>query len=183
MLNPVSASEVPTISASPSTITVTIGSSAPTTITVSTPLPTFDAMIGCSNLPTGASCSTTPSALASPFSNGYQFTLTINVPSSTTPGTYSVVVQITSYNFGVGLIQPIIFGTAQTPFAQTGSGEVGPSSFGVQQILPPSPPITITVIVNPSTIPEYPLGLPSLAFLSIIVYSVIKRKTTTKKLT
>ena len=174
LIKPVSA--VPptvTLSADPSSVTVTAGSSASTTITFhnAAASPT----ITCSGLPSGASCSTNPSPLPTIINDGYQFTLTISAASSTSPGAYTVTVQATFS--GPTIIQPSFLTISPIQFGS--SGGIGPNSLLIQQ--DPTASVTITVTVNPASIPEYPLGLPVLAIFMIIAYGLIKRRTRNPK--
>lgn len=165
-----------TLSASPSSITVTAGSSASTTITFHISIPPIPSpTITCSGLPPSASCSTNPNPLPTSVTDGYQFTLTISVPSSTAIGTYSVTVQA-SFTLPA-IIQPALQAISGIQFGS--SGGVGPNSISIQQFIPPT--VTITVTVNPAPVPEYPLGIPLLAIFMIIVYGLIKRRTRNPK--
>jgi len=180
-------SEVVTLSASPSTVTVGAGSSASTTMTIhisGAPRLIINPVIGCVDLPARASCITTPNPLPgfppTTISDGYEFTLTITASSSTTPGNYAVMVQLTSYSEPT-IIQPTLFGISGSVMSSSAGGRLGPSSITILQLSPP-PSVTITLIVNPATpIPEYPLGLPVLAIFMIIAYGLIKRRTRSTK--
>lgn len=173
------------LSANPSSVTVTAGSSASTTITatilgVDSINELSNPAISCSGLPSGGTCSTNPSALPSPMSSGQQFTLTINVPSSTSPGTYQVTVEI-SYQLPIAdIIQPGFLAISPSQFGS--SGGIGPSAVSTQAT---SNLLTITVVVNapppPPPIPEYPLGLPILVIFMIIAFGLIKRGTKNRK--
>lgn len=178
LIKPVSA--VPatfTLSANPSSVTVTAGSSASTTITFHiTSDPVLSPTITCIGLPSGASCSTSPSPLPTPLSDGSQFALIISAASSTSPGTYTVTVQATFS--GPFIIQPSFLATSPIQFGS--SGGIGSNSLLIQQVPPPS--VQITVTVNPPLIPEYPLGLPILAIFTIIAYGLIKRRTRSPKI-
>ncbi len=178
-------SEVVTLSASPSTVMVSDGSSASTTMTIhisGPPGAIINPVIGCVGLPAGAGCTTTPNPLPvfppTMITDGYQFTLTITASSSTTPGNYAVMVQLTSFREPT-IIQPTLFGISEPVLGYASGGRFGPSSITILQT-PPS--VTITVIVNSATpIPEYPLGLPLLAILTIFAYVTVRRRSSCKK--
>ena len=175
LVRPASADGGVTLSADPSSVTVTAGSSASTTVTFDIPVVLsliVSPTISCSGLPADASCSTNPSPLSTLVRNGYQFTLTVSAASSTSPGTYTVTVQA-SYGEPT-IIQPSFLGISPIQFGS--SGGIGPNSLLIQQTLFTSS-VTITVTVNAaSSIPEYPLGLPILAIFMIIAYGLIKRR-------
>ena len=84
------------ISASPSSATVTVGSSVNYTVTVS-PLNGFSSAVtlACSGLPSGASCTFNPASVT-PHSNPATSTLTISAAAGTVVNTYNVTITGTS---------------------------------------------------------------------------------------
>ena len=127
--------------------------------------------ISCTGLPAGATCSTNPPNLLGPWFNGNSFEVVVNTSSSTPSGTYTIIVDafFTETSTTVTIIQP--------SFLVLSGGSLGPESISIQQDPPPSATTTFRLTVNPaSTIPEYPLGLPILAILTIISYGLIRRK-------
>ena len=175
-----------TLTASPPTISLTAGSSGSTTITfenvqeVSGGSAIAPFIYSCSGLPDGWSCSTNLSSDPTvAYSDGSTFTLTISTSSSTAPGTYPIVFQLTGYSVA-SMIQPILFGISPTPFTPANSGGLGPSSI-VEQT-PPTGSVSVSVIISSTTpIPEYPLSLSILAIFMILAYGVIRRRTVTKQ--
>jgi len=185
LMKPVSAGAPITLSASPTTVTVTAGGSASTTITFHIPFPPIsNPMIDCIGLPAGASCSTTPNPLSGLFDDLSQFTLTVSALYSTAPGTYSVTVQLTSYSTP-GMIQPGFLA-----ISPASSGGIGPSSISIQQAVAS---VTITVVVNPAhpiavggemiPINQAQVLLPWLALIAVLtilfVETLIRRRRTT----
>jgi len=192
LVKPVSAipAETVSLSANPSSITVTAGSSASTTITVTfstiTPaipdgigsIQLMNPVISCSGLPAGATCSTNPNPLPSPMSSGQQFTLTVSASSSTAPGTYQVTVQISYQLPALDIIEPSFLAISPIQFGS--SGGIGPSAISTSQA-PPSflSSITITVVVNAPTklaVSHIPVGgvmLPSVGSTALVPWAIV----------
>jgi len=166
------------LSANPSSLTVTAGSSGTTTITVNLGGFPFigSPMVSCSGLPVGATCSANPNPLPSPMSSGQQFTLTVSVPSSAAPGTYQVTVQ---FSFLVpDIIKPSFLAISLIQFGS--SGGIGPSAISVPQAAPTLlSSVSITVIVQPATFPavhQTPVGgvmLPSVGFSVLLPWVIL----------
>ena len=166
------------LSANPSTVTVTAGSFASTTITVTiqpTDATISNAAISCNGLPAGAACATNPSPLPTPLHSGQEFTLTVNVPSSTPPGTYQVTVHF-SYLPPPPIIQAPFL--AISPIQFSSSGGIGPSAILPSQLLPVIS-LAITVIVQPATFPavhQTPVGgvmFPSVGFTVLLPWALV----------
>ncbi|MGA2628096.1 MAG: hypothetical protein ABSF63_13675 [Candidatus Bathyarchaeia archaeon] len=129
-------------------------------------------LITCTGLPTGASFSLSPypNPLPGPVSDGNSFILTVTTSSATPPNTYPITCEVASFT-EPGIIAPSF--AISTVSLSNGAGSLGPDSISIQQ-----PPPTFNLIVDPAPpIPEYPLGLPMLAILTIISYGLIRRKT------
>ena len=123
---------------------------------------------GTDGFPPGASYSPTSLPGSDHFTDGDSFQLTVTTSPSTPPGTYPITCVLEDFD-GASVTED--FAISPISFS-SGAGSLGPNSISIQQ--PPAP--TFNLIVNSTVIPEYPLGLPILAILTIISYGLIQRK-------
>jgi len=167
VIRPISADGTVTVSNS-GNVVVVAGQSGSSLITFNDPLDyeIVSVTISCSGLPAGATCSTNPTSLPGPWYDGTSFDVVVNTSPSTPAGTFPISVTVSFDFYTPEIIQP--------SFLVSG-GSLGPESVSIQQT-PASTNTTFNLIVSSTTIPEYPLGLPLLAILTIISYGLIRRK-------
>jgi len=170
VVRPIAAGDDSGVSVSASNVVVVAGQSGDTTIIFSAPAEDviIEVTVSCGGLPAGVTCS--PSSIPGIFGDGDSFEVVVSTSPSTPPGTYSIPVTV-FFSFGGFVIQPL--------FPISSGGLVGPESVSIQQALMAT--TTFSLTVNSTVIPEYPLGLPILAILTIISYGLIRRKTKNSK--
>ncbi len=169
-IRPISADDGGVTVSNSGNIVVVAGQSGSTLITFSDPsdFEIISVTVSCGGLPAGATCSTNPGSLPGPWYDGTSFDVVVNTSPSTPAGTYTITVTV-FFSLEGEVIQP--------SFLVSSGGSLEPQSISIQQPPPSSTTTMFNLTVNSTTIPEYPLGLPLLAILTIISYGLIRRKT------